>query len=156
MTVQTYRKRPVEVAAMQLTDTTFRAVVDWAEPFVGAGEDEQGMFVVIRTLEGDVRAREGDWVIRGVAGEFYPCRADIFDATYESAAPLPVADGRCGHPACDGKDAYRMAGSCSNCMAGPFELLFTAGHPGRALDCPVCGVDRLQPSRAASGEAVAS
>lgn len=87
MTVRTYRKRPVEVAAMQLTPATFKAVVDWAEPFVGAGEDEQGVFVLIRTLEGDVWAREGDWVIRGVAGEFYPCRADIFEATYEAVSP---------------------------------------------------------------------
>jgi hypothetical protein len=78
-----FRKKPVEIAAIQLTRDTFNEVVNWAEPFVGAGQDEQGLFVTIRTLEGDVRAREGDWVIRGVAGEFYPCRADIFAKTYE-------------------------------------------------------------------------
>lgn len=38
---------------------------------------------VIKTLEGFVRAAPGDWIIRGVRGELYPCRPDIFDATYE-------------------------------------------------------------------------
>lgn len=40
--------------------------------------------VMIRTLEGDMRAREGDWIIRGVQGEFYPCKPDIFEETYEA------------------------------------------------------------------------
>ena len=42
--------------------------------------------LVIRTLEGDMRATHGDWIIRGVQGEFYPCKPDIFEATYELAA----------------------------------------------------------------------
>lgn len=88
MTVQQFRKKPVAIDAMQLTTASFREVLNWVEPFVGAGNDERGVFVVIRTLEGDVWAREGDWVIRGVAGEFYPCRGDIFAATYE---PVGVA-----------------------------------------------------------------
>lgn len=41
--------------------------------------------LLIRTLEGDMRARPGDYVIRGVQGEFYPCKPDIFEATYELA-----------------------------------------------------------------------
>lgn len=39
--------------------------------------------LMIRTLEGDMRARAGDWIIRGVQGEFYACDPDIFAATYE-------------------------------------------------------------------------
>jgi hypothetical protein len=39
----------------------------------------------IKTLEGVMHASPGDWIIRGVAGEFYPCRADIFEKTYEPA-----------------------------------------------------------------------
>jgi hypothetical protein len=45
------------------------------------GED----FMIIETLEGDMRAVSGDWIIRGVKGEFYPCKAEIFEATYEPA-----------------------------------------------------------------------
>ena len=41
--------------------------------------------LLIRTLEGDMRTRPGDYVIRGVQGEFYPCKPDIFEATYEEA-----------------------------------------------------------------------
>jgi len=39
--------------------------------------------IYIRTLEGEMRANPGDWIIRGVKGEFYPCKPDIFEATYE-------------------------------------------------------------------------
>ena len=47
----------------------------WIDP-------ENGSFM-IRTLEGDMRVDYGDWVIRGVAGEFYPCKPDIFNQTYK-------------------------------------------------------------------------
>lgn len=43
--------------------------------------------LVIHTLEGDHRADDGDWIIKGIAGEFYPCKPDIFEATYD---PIPV------------------------------------------------------------------
>jgi hypothetical protein len=49
----------------------------WIEPATGA--------LMIRTLEGDMRADYEDWIIRGVKGEFYPCKPDIFEATYEPA-----------------------------------------------------------------------
>jgi hypothetical protein len=45
--------------------------------------------MLIRTLEGEMRADPGDWIIRGVQGEFYPCKPDIFEATYEPAEPAP-------------------------------------------------------------------
>ncbi len=48
-----------------------------------------GPFIVIPTLEGDMTAAPGDWIIRGVAGEFYPCKPDIFAATYEPAGVSP-------------------------------------------------------------------
>jgi hypothetical protein len=50
------------------------------------GKFAQGrVFVQIQTLEGTMRADEGDWIIRGVKGELYPCKPDIFEATYEPA-----------------------------------------------------------------------
>lgn len=42
--------------------------------------------LMIRTLEGDMRASYGDWIIRGVRGEFYPCKSDIFEQTYEAVS----------------------------------------------------------------------
>jgi hypothetical protein len=54
-------------------------VVKWC----GGRADDEGC--IISTLEGDHLARPGDWVIRGVQGEFYPCKTAIFEATYEPA-----------------------------------------------------------------------
>ena len=44
-------------------------------------------YIAIPTLEGMMVARPGDWIIRGVKGELYPCKADIFEATYEAVQP---------------------------------------------------------------------
>lgn len=94
-TPQKFRKKPVEIEAMQLTDETAAAVIEWVglpsshvfpagENWV-TGEVEDG-YLVIPTLEGNMRANLGDWIIRGVKGEFYPCKPNIFAATYEVAS----------------------------------------------------------------------
>jgi hypothetical protein len=81
-----YRKRPVEVEAVQFVGTN---IVEIAQ-FIA---DRDGQFIPtlgyidIVTLEGTMTASPGDWVICGVAGELYPCKPDIFEATYE-----PVED----------------------------------------------------------------
>ena len=78
-----YVKKPIAVEAMQLTNESIQDVVDWIHDTdtraYWAGENN----IVIETLEGDMLAREGDYVIRGVRGEFYPCAKDIFEETYE-------------------------------------------------------------------------
>lgn len=83
-----YRKLPVEIEAVQLTNkTTPDQVARWCGGRVAPHPDKiytGGPLVIeIDTLEGTMRAEPGDWIIKGVAGEFYPCRADIFAATYE-------------------------------------------------------------------------
>lgn len=76
----------VIIEAKQLIDDLANhvAVVEWIR---GGGGKAQlsltGSHVFIFTLEGQMRADIGDWVIRGIQGEFYPCKPDIFDATYE-------------------------------------------------------------------------
>jgi hypothetical protein len=74
-----YRKRPVKVEAMRYTGENG----DEIALFAGRLERNRTNQLVIPTLEGKMFANPGDWIIRGLAGEFYPCRADIFDATYE-------------------------------------------------------------------------
>lgn len=49
-------------------------------------------FITIRTLEGEMRANADDWIIRGVQGELYPCKPDIFAATYDPAGPSALGD----------------------------------------------------------------
>lgn len=83
-----YRKKPVVIEAMELTRSFFDVVVN----FIGKenlGESGSGEFAEdtcyldIKTLEGTMTANEGDFIIKGVKGEFYPCKADIFAATYD-------------------------------------------------------------------------
>ena len=73
-----------------------REIAEWAAEHAGGARPWTPIYVVktgdggradnlrIRTLEGEMRAEQGDWIIRGVQGEFYPCKPDIFDATYEA------------------------------------------------------------------------
>lgn len=100
MTPTRYRKKPVVIEAMQWDGTAAGAtpVIDWvlangprAARFVDYdGHEEDGVWVeepdhiAIDTLEGTMRALADDWVIRGVQDEFYPCKPDIFAATYEA------------------------------------------------------------------------
>ena len=84
-----YRKKPVVIEAIQLTAETVQECYD----FVGAKGNfsECGMGIdpadgqfKITTLEGVHTASVGDWIIKGVKGEFYPCKPDIFEKTYDS------------------------------------------------------------------------
>jgi hypothetical protein len=86
--VAEFRKKPVVIDAFRpFIDQTpgwFQAAMDAGKIFYRPGPDEH---FSITTLEGVMRAIEGDWVIRGVAGEVYPCKADIFAKTYEPVVP---------------------------------------------------------------------
>lgn len=83
-----YRKKPVVIDAIRLAADHLEDDVDAsAEAFVAfMGEAEfefDDAAVYIHTLEGTMRADVGDWIIRGVKGELYLCKPDIFEATYE-------------------------------------------------------------------------
>ena len=78
-----YRKKPVVIEAVQyLREENIGAIQD----FVDDGSlfyDPEDNEYYIRTLEGDHRCTKYDYIIKGVAGEFYPCKPDIFEATYK-------------------------------------------------------------------------
>jgi hypothetical protein len=81
-----FRKRPVEIQAVQLVDDlrNHTEIATWIESNGGHAEvpfAEPCLY--IETLEGRMRADIGDYVIKGVKGEFYPCKPDIFTETYE-------------------------------------------------------------------------
>lgn len=103
-TPRKYRKKPVVIEAMKLVGSTaeFHDVYLWIErntlgsfeplaviegdkpyPESGVAIDPRDGRLIISTLEGLHWADLGDWIIRGVAGEFYPCKPEIFEATYE-------------------------------------------------------------------------
>jgi hypothetical protein len=89
-----YRKKPVVIEALQYVgDGTIQAVNDW---IVARGGQPCGSVSItydtgetrtslsIETLEGTMWAQPGDYIVRGIEGEFYPCKPQIFEATYET------------------------------------------------------------------------
>lgn len=79
-----YRKRPIVIGAIKWEGDgiSLIAVIDMApDASIQLMTDRS---LAINTLEGTMYASVGDWIIRGVKGELYPCKPDIFDATYEA------------------------------------------------------------------------
>ncbi|MCA9340405.1 MAG: hypothetical protein KDA17_05815 [Candidatus Saccharibacteria bacterium] len=76
-----FRKKPVVIEAVQYTRNGLQA--EQAAQWCGGDQTDNGC--IIHTLEGDHLANYGDWIIKGVNGEFYPCKPDIFAKTYEDA-----------------------------------------------------------------------
>lgn len=85
MGVETYVKKPVAVQAFRLEEDNAEEVANWCggQPVELTFIPGEGVGVEIPTLEGTMTAIPGDYVIRGVKGEFYPCKPDIFEETYD-------------------------------------------------------------------------
>jgi hypothetical protein len=104
MKVALFVKKPVIVEAIRFDGE------NWAEvqKFAADGPMGTGMeamftrddvhYIRIMTLEGTMEADPGDWIIKGIQGEFYPCKPDIFEETYEPVPdePLPFTAGKFG------------------------------------------------------------
>lgn len=83
-----YQKKPVVIDATRYTDQaieTAEGAYNFLKFLDGCKwrQDDDGIAII--TLEGEMKASKGDWIIKGVKGEFYPCKPDIFEATYEAA-----------------------------------------------------------------------
>lgn len=87
-----FRKKPVVIEAVQWTGSNLKEVIDFSGLHESAKKwswEEYEKVVAndglkIFTLEGKMNADVNDWIIKGVQGEFYPCKPDIFEATYEA------------------------------------------------------------------------
>lgn len=80
--IQKFRKKPVVIDALQYDGSNSIEVEGFSEGQIvkrGGKSDEMD----VKSLEGNVIAVTGDWIIKGVNGEFYPCKPDIFEKTYE-------------------------------------------------------------------------
>lgn len=88
-----YRKRPVVVEAIQFDGQNFDEIYEWARgdkseadaPVVLEGCGEDPNHLAVETPEGSMSAFPGHWIIKGTAGEFYPCKPEIFAEIYEPA-----------------------------------------------------------------------
>lgn len=90
-----FRKKPVVIEAVQWKGDNLHEVISFTDGPPDVRSHHAGMMwdkyrdlvekegLKIYTLEGTMKAEVGDWIIRGVQGEFYPCKPDIFAATYE-------------------------------------------------------------------------
>lgn len=98
-----YRKKPVVIEAIQFTGKNDKNITDVYNFLENANTESQSEIksygknfeidfcngtcqvgdIIIKTLEGDMRAKHGDYIIKGVNGEFYPCKNDVFAKTYE-------------------------------------------------------------------------
>jgi hypothetical protein len=132
-TEEMWRKKPVVIAARQLTDLNGLEIAEWCDgELLNVGD------LLIRTSEGDMRASIGDFIIRGVKGEFYPCKPDIFAATYERA-DMPAAPSTSEKvvesliekfvvdTCCGGRDVWHVDES-KHCHAGPMKQIGNERH----------------------------
>lgn len=84
-----FRKKPVEVEAEQFVCRDAEdlpqaeRLAQWCGAALHYDSTDKSASLDIYTLEGTMKASPGDWIIQGVAGEFYPCKPDIFEQTYE-------------------------------------------------------------------------
>lgn len=85
-----FRKKPVVIEAWQFEAPRFMPQPLWLHNAITSGKiyfsGGEQPYYTIETLEGKMRASAGDWIIRGVKGEIYPCKPDIFAATYDEVA----------------------------------------------------------------------
>lgn len=107
-----FRKKPVTIEAVQLTWKTWDDVCEFTGGIISptnparsvdtfsdtCGELSPYIELTIPTLEGDHTAKHGDWIIKGIKGEFYPCKPDIFAATYD---PVEETEPNTTKPAMD-------------------------------------------------------
>lgn len=79
-----FRKKPVVIEAVQWTGNNKSEIIAFCGVVTFYMHNP-----VITTKEGEMTAREGDWIIKGIAGEFYPCKPEIFKATYDPLEQAP-------------------------------------------------------------------
>lgn len=107
MNPKKYVKKPVVIEAVQWTGNNIKEI----KSFCDATAEFDGAWLFIHTLEGKMLAHPGDWIIKGIQGEFYPCKSDIFNTTYE---PMEDAIPVDCEPVPEGKDEIKsLAHICS-------------------------------------------
>lgn len=178
-----YRKKPVVIEAMRFDGSNADEIVKWAQgdwalpvPFMpdgskriwikqkvfpdadaNAGPVQCLWFLVIPTLEGDHEAAPGDWIIRGIKGELYPIKPDIFAATYEPVHDTPAKDERRERDIPDPCTEEARYQGCTCSMPFVSSAAIDPPEPERDEHCPLHGRardpdDALQELRDARNE----
>ena len=87
--MQKFVKKPVVVEAIQLTDESIIEIIKWTTDYISieidTDENDNIIGMIIPTLEGAMKASMNDQIIKGIQGEYYHCKPNIFEQTYELA-----------------------------------------------------------------------
>lgn len=83
-----FQKKPVVIEARRWVGNNWNEMLAFMR-YAGVKLDERERRIRVPTMEGAIYAAEGDWIIKGIQGEFYPCKPDIFDQTYEPTQKVP-------------------------------------------------------------------
>ena len=81
--IKKYKKKPVVIDAIELIPENHEEAMNWCPALYYHESGDFGSSYVVETLEGQMIGTIGDFLIRGVNGEYYPCKPDIFEKTYE-------------------------------------------------------------------------
>lgn len=84
-----YRKKPVVIDAVQWTGENWAEIEAFGDKVLPLARVAAIGYIVVETAEGPLKVQTGDWIIRDVKGEFYPCKPDIFALTYDPAEAPP-------------------------------------------------------------------
>ena len=136
--MQHFQKKPVVIEAIRTPESGLEPSEEPAALVQANGWEGNDDGIVIPTLEGDHLALPGDWIIKGVAGEYYPCKPDIFEATYVAAevtgmtfsqALDQIKTGkRCARSGWNGKNMFVFLVNGSNFVVNREPLLSILGE----------------------------
>lgn len=112
-----YCKKPILVEARQFTGVNFLELQDWSNDLVALSDYDEDV-ICVHALEGPVWDKTGDYIVKGVRGEFYICQKDIFEETYEpsdkhdatiTTKPTPIEYMKPGDLFRDGGQTFQIA-----------------------------------------------
>lgn len=102
-----YRKRPVVIEAIQYTPETRDECLAFSADILSHPDNDETL--LIQTPKGTMAGQLGDWIIRGVAGEFSLCKPDIFEKTYDDCMTGPVTEVAVAKPDRQPDKTYDLA-----------------------------------------------
>ncbi len=107
-----YVKKPIEIQAMEFNDT--RGDIDILQEVLGEKFISKTEGYFIKTLEGEMKISQGDFIICGIKGEYYPCKPDIFEASYEKVSYNRVFENKDYRDTAMRKEAGVYVGNVKN------------------------------------------
>ena len=138
-----YRKKPVVIEAIQYTKENYGECVDfYGESFCGSLDDD----IIIETLEGKYKVSLGDYIIKGVKGEIYPCKPDIFEMTYDDTNVLC----KVGEP--EWQTRFRNEYSELKERYNKLHKMLVKHDAGTLEFKPTCPIELLRKQKATMGE----